>query len=34
VTSLGFEVHPVAINEREEAECGATCLSVLLPSVS
>jgi len=34
VTSLGFEVHPVAIDELEKAECGVTCLSVLLPSVS
>lgn len=29
--SRGFEAHPVAIDELEKAECGVTCLSVLLP---
>lgn len=32
VRSLGFEAHPVQIDELEKAECGVTCLSVLLES--
>lgn len=31
VRSRGFEAHPVAIDELEKAECGVTCLSVLVP---
>ncbi len=31
VRRRGFEVHPVRIDELEKAECGVTCLSVLLP---
>lgn len=31
VRSLGFEAHPVEIDELEKAECGVTCLSVLVP---
>lgn len=31
VRSRGFEAHPVEIDELEKAECGVTCLSVLVP---
>lgn len=31
VRQRGFEAHPVAIDELEKAECGVTCLSVLVP---
>jgi hypothetical protein len=34
VRSLGFEVFPVLIDELEKAECGVTCLSVLLPTIA
>ncbi|WP_336921367.1 dimethylarginine dimethylaminohydrolase family protein [Aquipuribacter sp. SD81] len=30
VRTLGFEAHPVEIDELEKAECGVTCLSVLV----
>lgn len=33
VRSRGFEAHPVEIDELEKAECGVTCLSVLVPRV-
>ena len=33
VRSLGFQAHPAEIDELEKAECGVTCLSVLLPTV-
>ncbi|WP_380169258.1 hypothetical protein [Jannaschia sp. R86511] len=31
VRRRGFEVNPVRIDELEKAECGVTCLSVLVP---
>jgi len=31
VRSMGFEAHPAEIDELEKAECGVTCLSVLVP---
>jgi dimethylargininase len=33
VRSRGFEAHPAAIDELEKAECGVTCLSVLVHPV-
>jgi dimethylargininase len=34
VRSLGFAAYPADIDELEKAECGVTCLSVLLPTVT